>query len=166
MNFTKPENSNFTFKAGNNPSTGDLDVTLAFREDIPGRAFGISEWIVTDKELEEIIRTRKVYLSIMGVGMPPVNVFAFNPFTTYGYYPAELVAGKLVDPREDEQFGKWMKMIEEAITANPFFTKLSKNPTAHVDVRTWRQIYKSGGSLEKIVTDLICWVQRHNAKQN
>jgi hypothetical protein len=95
MEYIKPENSNFIFTAGNNPATGDLHVTMCFRPDIPGRAFHISEWMLSEEELAEVIRTKKIFVSIMGVGMMPISVMGTNPFQTVGYYPA--VVTEIID---------------------------------------------------------------------
>lgn len=40
----------------------------------------ISCWELTPEELTEVQKTGKIYLSITGTGMPPVCLFAENPF--------------------------------------------------------------------------------------
>lgn len=40
----------------------------------------ISCWQLSKEDLEEIQRTGKVWLRIVGHGMPPVSVFTENPF--------------------------------------------------------------------------------------
>lgn len=48
----------------------DLPATIANRQD--GSQEIESVWELTDKELEQIIKDRRVYLYIMGRQMPPV----------------------------------------------------------------------------------------------
>ena len=40
----------------------------------------ISCWEITPAELAEVQRTGKIYLSITGIGMPPVSLSAVEPF--------------------------------------------------------------------------------------
>lgn len=40
----------------------------------------VSCWKLTTKELEEINRTGRVWLTVMGVAMPPVYLCVRNPF--------------------------------------------------------------------------------------
>jgi hypothetical protein len=43
----------------------------------------ISCWELSDEEMEVIKKTRRVWLRILAVHTPPVNVDVFNPFETY-----------------------------------------------------------------------------------
>ncbi len=40
----------------------------------------VSCWKLTAKELEEIKLTGRIWLTVMGVAMPPVHICARNPF--------------------------------------------------------------------------------------
>jgi hypothetical protein len=176
MNFIKPENSNFTFGAGHNPNTGDLDVTMSYREDIPGRVFGVSVWEVSDEELAEIIRTRRVYLSTMGAGMLPVSVLAFDPFQSYGYYPAVVTEHtdeqsgrvyKLIDdPREGDQFVKWMDMIAKELETRPFFRNRDKTPLSYAPWETFMSMYRNGAMVNAVADSLHGWLEDQIARKN
>lgn len=73
---------NFTF---NKPSSmtddqcGSLPVHRT--KDIDGFPVIISKWKLSPEELAEVARHGHVYLNIYGQGMPPVSVYADNPFT-------------------------------------------------------------------------------------
>lgn len=176
MNFIKPENSNFKFGAGPNPNTGDLDVTMSYREDIPGRVFGVSVWEVSDEELAEIIRTRRVYLSTMGAGMIPVSVLAFDPFQSYGYYPAIVtehvdeqsgrVMRRIDDPREGDQFVKWLDMITEELTKRPFFKNHAKTPLSYAPQETFLSMYRNGAMVTAVADSLHGWLEHQLAQKN
>lgn len=43
----------------------------------------ISCWELSDEELENVIKTRKIWLRILAVRTPPVSLDAFNPFEYY-----------------------------------------------------------------------------------
>ena len=41
----------------------------------------VSCWELTDEKLEEIKKTKKVYLGVLGQGHPPVFLEVFKPFS-------------------------------------------------------------------------------------
>ncbi len=41
----------------------------------------VSVWQLSDEELQQVVETKQVYLSIYGHGMPPVSLFTENPFS-------------------------------------------------------------------------------------
>jgi hypothetical protein len=174
MKFVKPETANLTFDAGKNPQTGDLDVTMSYREDIPGRVFAVSEWEVSDEELAEIIRTRRIYLSTMGAGMIPVSILAFDPFKNYGYYPAIVTdqtengkTFKLVnDPRGETQFMKWMAMLIDELRSRDFFKGRSTLPQDYAPLATYRSFYDNGQIIEEVANSLERWIEHHIIKKN
>jgi hypothetical protein len=175
MNFIKPENSNLTFGAGKNPNTGSLDVTMSYREDIPGRVFAVSVWEVSDEELAEIIRTKRIYLSTMGAGMIPVSILAFDPFKHYGYYPGEMVEAtnelgmlikQVVDPRDEEQFAKWMDMLAEELKTNEFFKTHDQRPETHAPREVYKHMYHHGLMVSDVAEKLKIHLEHIISKQN
>lgn len=73
---------------GEEDRVGDLHV---FRN----RGGLISAWALSDEEVAEIVRTRTVYLSIMGGGMPPVFVAAESEMRAFS-----LDYGSILPPQE------------------------------------------------------------------
>ena len=77
--------ANFTFRA---PQGRDdvLDANV-FRN----RAYIVLPWQLTREELEEVSRTGRVFLSILGHGMPPVRVGSESDIRAmvadYGVWP-------------------------------------------------------------------------------
>lgn len=68
--------SNVTYTAG---GCFDLPATIASRQD--GSQEVETVWELTDEELEQINKDRRVYLYIMGRQMPPVFLSAKSELT-------------------------------------------------------------------------------------
>lgn len=68
--------TNHTFKApAGMDNCEDLHVYME-----PTGKFSISTWALSDAEVAEIVRTRRMHLYIFGTGMPPIAPVAFDPF--------------------------------------------------------------------------------------
>lgn len=72
-------NNKFVAPKGMEDTIFDLHVWRG--DDSEGVPNIISCWEPTDEEIQEIIETRKVWLFIQGVSMPPVSVSGRYPFT-------------------------------------------------------------------------------------
>lgn len=175
MKYIKPENANMVFGAGKNPATGDLEVVMSYRDDIPGRAFSISIWEPSEEELAEINRTKKIYLSVMGVAMMPVCILGHDPFVHHGYYPALVVdqevpggmpVKKIYDPKGEMQFWKWMGMVEDEMKSRPFFVGRETNPTKYAPHESFRSMYENALMVEHCVDHLQKWIEHKTAQQN
>lgn len=158
MHYVKPEKSNFKFSAGKLPSTGDLDVTMAFTQEIPGRVFSVSEWELSEEDIAEMMRTKRLYISIMGSGMPPIRPSSFDPFEYLGYYPAIVADGpnggkQIFDPRENESFMLWMEQIAGEINIRPGLT--DKLPASYMALETYRSIFHNGTSPAELVDSIV-----------
>lgn len=75
--------------AGGNPNTKAMQVVTAIDPDTPGVGFVVSCWEPTVEELAEIIKNKKIYISVMcnlqRPTQPPIAAMAFNPFTHYDF---------------------------------------------------------------------------------
>jgi hypothetical protein len=94
MEYVKGKHSNFKFAAGPNPSTNDLDVTktVAMLPDHPNPVpFTVIEAELTQEEIEKLIKTKRIFLCIMGEGMPPVRMTVNDPIEEEGYIPVDQV---------------------------------------------------------------------------
>lgn len=62
-------------------STKECDTISIWRGELEnGIPVVVSCWKVTKEELEEIHRTGRVWLFVMGRSMPPVSLFTAHPF--------------------------------------------------------------------------------------
>jgi hypothetical protein len=57
---------------------GDLGVCETTDKD--GYPVIVSCWELTEEELQEIIKTKRVWLGVLGAGTPPVWLSGTNPF--------------------------------------------------------------------------------------
>lgn len=75
------DQANFTFtkpQSMTDEQCGDLPVCKT--RDSSGFPVIVSCWRFNKEDLEEIQRTGVIYLTITGVGMPPVSLQTENPF--------------------------------------------------------------------------------------
>lgn len=75
-----------TFEQANTMMLGSLEHDVydlpVWRGNLAGEVTAvISCWEVSEAELAEIIRTRRVWLYVMGQSMPPATIEADDPFT-------------------------------------------------------------------------------------
>lgn len=74
--FTKPE-------GWTDDQCGQLSVHVA-KADLGNGVVvqsNISCWEPSEEELQEIIRTRRVWISVISNGQPPISVMGITPFT-------------------------------------------------------------------------------------
>lgn len=88
---TSFKETNQLLGAGNNPGTGDLPIARSLM-DIEGKPVPciVSCWKLSPEELQRIQETGKVWVTIMGVSMPPIQPMAFHPFEEVGLQAIEL----------------------------------------------------------------------------
>lgn len=91
MNSTSFKETNQVLGAGNNPGTNDLPICRAVQE-IDGQKCNciVSKFKLSPEELQRINQTGEIWISILGVSMPPVLPTVYNPFTELGFKPLEL----------------------------------------------------------------------------
>lgn len=74
----------------------NLTLTAEGCKDLPcwhGPNQFISCWELTDEDLDILMRTKKLYLSVLGSGHPPVDIVAAFPFVDNSEFP-ELIEEK------------------------------------------------------------------------
>lgn len=72
--------ANLTLTAPEGIDEQEVAVLPAHRyRDANGRSVCLSCWELEDAELEEIVRTRRVWLHVWGRTMPPTAVTGFRP---------------------------------------------------------------------------------------
>lgn len=69
--------SNRVYKA---PNYGDLPAAGVITNPKTGQIGIITEWELTDAELEEIIHSKRIYLTICSTNIPPVCIQTGSPF--------------------------------------------------------------------------------------
>lgn len=75
------EGSNFTFtKPKDMTDEQCMDLPVFKGQNVDGFPVIISCWKFSKEDLEEIQKTGRIYLEIIGHGMPPVSLFTENPF--------------------------------------------------------------------------------------
>lgn len=68
--------SNMTFSKPESMTNDECQPLPAF---VDGQQI-ISCWELTEEEIMDIVRTKKVWLSVVGGSQPPVCIFGFYPF--------------------------------------------------------------------------------------
>jgi hypothetical protein len=72
--------SNGTMGCGQNDPDRVYDLPVYFGTYDDGSRDIISCWQLTTEEIAEIARTGKVWLRVLGTGMPPIAIQASSPF--------------------------------------------------------------------------------------
>lgn len=92
MKSTSFKETNKVFTAGGNPNTDQLAVCIAevhYKGEPRPTRFIVSKFKLDKEELERINETGELWISIMGMGMPPIMPTVYNPFTEHGMKPVE-----------------------------------------------------------------------------
>ncbi len=96
--------------AGDNPNTVPLPYTLAVNDEVytqDGPCFMVSCWELSGEDLAEIIKTGKIYLSVMSgtqrPTQPPVIITAENP---------QAIGYKFVDKEFINKRGFWAGIVK------------------------------------------------------
>lgn len=72
--------ANINLGAGDNPDTYSMPAALVTRPQQTGNMpYIISKWQLSDAEVEEIVKTRSVYLCLMHTPVP-ASIHGLNPF--------------------------------------------------------------------------------------
>ncbi len=90
MKPTSFKETNKVYGAGDNPNTDQLAVCIASREAENFTPTIISRWKIEPEELERINQTGEIWVTVMGVALPPISPTAWNPFDELGYTPLDI----------------------------------------------------------------------------
>ncbi len=89
MSPIKFEEATRVLGAGDNPNTNDMWVATVKRDIEPGVGGVMSCWELSDDEIAEIVKNRRVYLNVMCrldyPTQPPVLLMVHNPFQNQGF---------------------------------------------------------------------------------
>lgn len=91
MKSTSFKETNQIMKAGNNPGTNDIPICRAVQQ-IEGQNMHtiVTKFKLSPEELERINETGELWVTILGVSMPPILPTVLNPFTELGYKALDL----------------------------------------------------------------------------
>jgi hypothetical protein len=96
--------------AGDNPNTGDLPYRIGADPQTPGPVFCVSCWELSDEELANVMKTKRVFVAVMASpehrSQPPIVVHGFNPFLDYGDQSYKLLAQRYSEQMIDEIIDK------------------------------------------------------------
>lgn len=106
------EHSNFTFKAPKDmPDCCDLKVFTG--HDTEGRACIISKWELDEKDLEDVAKSKAIFLSITGVQQPPVWLSPLSPFEQQEGQPLPSLKDQIIDILTQPDFrGKVQEVLK------------------------------------------------------
>lgn len=76
------EQANGTLTAAPNSVVRVQDLPVAIVQTKEGLAAIVSCWELDDQEIEDLVKTRRLWLSVAGTGMPPISPATRSPFVT------------------------------------------------------------------------------------
>jgi len=85
VKFPEQEAQNFNLTANGNPNTMDMPACLCLADHLPGVVSYVSKWELDDNDIQQIIKDRSIYITMMHSPVPVLPT-TFPPFEI-GYTP-------------------------------------------------------------------------------